>query len=229
MQQKLVITVSGDTSEELKAAIIAAGHALVRSSNPADEAGVNFDITELPAAEAQDWLPNTLYVVGTNALGEVIVSGTRSSQDAAKDEAIMTAALEYSQAVELRGVSFPERQLGGLFIRPAPPMPKLRSEVQEYSLRHITDIAKLDDADIPEFVRTLPGLIAMLKIAAADGTPNGLNLAEEMPVIQFTADNSSSVEVRHAQASVVASAEQLQAGWQRTKAMLPDHGASYQQ
>jgi hypothetical protein len=67
---------------------------------------------------------STIYHVGTDETGRVIARGTRSTSDAHKDFHIMHAALEFSQAYELRGVAFPERQLGGLFIRPAVEQPK---------------------------------------------------------------------------------------------------------
>lgn len=62
---------------------------------------------------------NTLYVLGTEDKGELVVRGSRSSFDAAHDFAIMDSALELSQAVELRNVSFAEHKVGGLLVRPA--------------------------------------------------------------------------------------------------------------
>ena len=216
LHKRLIIDVHGSTSEEIAAAIKAAGAALTTSTTPEDECGVGFS-TMLAVEEPSGLSPNTLYVVGTNAAGEVVIRGTRSSSDAARDQHIMEAALELSQAVELHGVQFNEHKLGGLLVRPVPKEAPLRDVVQEYALSHITDLAKLDDADIPHFVRTLPGLIAMLKIAAADGTPAGVNLAAIMPVVRYVADDSTNVAVRSDTTSVDTSTDALQAGWDRTK------------
>lgn len=92
-----------------------------------------------------------------------------------------------------------------------------RDVTPEYALSHITDLAKLADEDIPNMVRELPGLIAMMKLAAADGTKDGLNLAEVMPVIRYSANDSQTVTVRSETDSFEASGQQMQAGWARTK------------
>lgn len=216
LTKRLIIDVQGSTPEEVAAAIKAAGAALTTSTNPADECGDGFSVM-LAVEEPSRLSPNTLYVLGTNAAGEVVIRGTRSSSDAARDQHIMEAALELSQAVELRGVQFEEHQLGGLLVRPVPKAAPPRDAAQEYALSHITDLVKLDDADIPHFVRTLPGLIAMLKIAAADGTPAGVNLADVMPTVRYVANDGSLVTVRSTTATVEATGEQMQAGWERTK------------
>lgn len=216
LHKRLIIDVQGSTTEEIAAAIKAAGAALTTSATPEDECGVNFS-TMLAVEEPSGLSPNTLYVVGTNAAGEVVIRGTRSTSDAAKDQHIMEGALELSQAVELRGVNFNEHKLGGLLVRPAPRADVPRAVVQEYSLSHITDLAKLDDADIPHFVQSLPGLIAMMKIAAADGTPNGLDLTTVMPAVRYIPNGDSAVELRSDTGSVKATGEQMQAGWERTK------------
>lgn len=87
----------------------------------------------------------------------------------------------------------------------------------EYALSHITDLAKIPDADIPHFVSTLPGLIAMMKLAAADGTAAGVDLSKVMPVVRYTPDNSSTITLRSKTATVEASGDQMQASWNRTK------------
>lgn len=112
---------AGETKEELKAALVAAGEALAANASAGiggigDDSGT-WAITEVPYSPKMD--PNTLYVVGSDAEGTVVLRGTRSTSDAHADEHIMSAALELSQAVALRGVTFPERQLGGLLVRPA--------------------------------------------------------------------------------------------------------------
>jgi hypothetical protein len=216
LHKRLIIDVQGSTSEEIAAAIKAAGAALTTSTTPEDECGVGFS-TMLAVEEPSGLSPNTLYVVGTNAAGDVVIRGTRSSSDAARDQHIMEAALELSQAVELRGVQFDEHKLGGLLVRPVPKEAPLRDVVQEYVLSHITDLAKLDDEDIPHFVRTLPGLIAMLKIAADDDTATGVNLATIMPVVRYVADDSLNVSVRNDAASIETTTDALQAGWERKK------------
>lgn len=216
LNKRIIIDAQGSTPEELAAAIKAAGAALSTSTTPEDECGVNFS-TMLAVEEPSGLSPNTLYVVGTNAEGTVVIRGTRSSSDAARDQHIMESALELSQAVEFRGVQFKEHQLGGLLVRPVPKAEPLRDVVQVYELTHFTDMAKLDDADIPQFVRTLPGLIAMMKIAAADGTAAGVNLADVMPTIRFVANGDSLVTIRSETASLEATGEQMQAGWERTK------------
>jgi hypothetical protein len=216
LNKRIIIDAQGSTPEELAAAIKAAGAAIATSATPEDECGVNFS-TMLAVEEPSKLSPNTLYVLGTNAEGKAVIRGTRSSSDAARDHHIMEAALELSQAVEFRGVQFKEHQLGGLLVRPVPKTEPLRDVVQEYALSHITDLAKLDDADIPQFVRSLPGLIAMMKIAAADGTPNGANLAAIMPEVRYVANDDSLVTLRSETASFVATGEQMQAGWDRTK------------
>ena len=216
LHKRIIIDAQGSTAEEIAAAIKAAGAALTSSTTPEDECGVGFS-TMLAVEEPSGLSPNTLYVVGTNAAGEVVIRGTRSTSNAARDQHIMEAALELSQAVELRGVHFNEHKLGGLLVRPAPKAEPLRDVVHEYALSHITDLAKLDDEDIPHFVRTLPGLIAMLKIAAADGTPTGLDLAEVMPVLRYVADDSTSVVVKTETTTVNTTTDDIQAGYVRTK------------
>jgi hypothetical protein len=217
LQQQFIIDVQGNTQEEINAALIAAGVALGASKAPEDENGVNFVISRGTGPDSNEWAPNTLYVIGTDAQGKPVVTGSRSTTNAARDEHIMSSALELSQASELRGVKFTELRLGGLLVRPAPKPEPMRDVYQEYALSHITDLAKLEDADIPYFVHELPGLIAMLKVAAADGTEKGLNLADVLPVIRYTADASSTVSVRSDTQSFEATGAQLQAGWERTK------------
>lgn len=68
--------------------------------------------------ESQDYSPNTIYVIGTGPDAQLKIQSTRTSFDAAKDYHIMSAALELSQAVELRGVSFGEHAIGSLIVRP---------------------------------------------------------------------------------------------------------------
>lgn len=63
--------------------------------------------------------PNTLYVLGTDADGKMVIRSSRTSEDAVRDSTIMSSALELSQAVELRNVNFAEHMVGGLLVRPA--------------------------------------------------------------------------------------------------------------
>lgn len=215
MQQQFLINVQGNTPEELKAALVAAGVALGTSAEPEFEAGINFDITLAPAKEPAGWYPSTLHFIGTDIDGNVVISGARSTSDAARDEHIMSSALELSQAVELRNVRFDEHQLGGLLVRPAPKPAVPRAVAKLYELSHITDLSKLDDADIPAFVAELPGIIAMMKLAQP--VANGKSLAEILPVMKYVADGCPTVTVRSDAEVLVATGAQMQAGWDRTK------------
>lgn len=117
--KKIEIFVIGETETELAAAIVAAAKVLaegnVGKGTSSDDG--SWAILEVPVAPKMD--PNTLYVAGSDAEGKVVFRGWRSTSDAHADEHIMSSALELSQAVELRGVTFPERKLGGLLVRPA--------------------------------------------------------------------------------------------------------------
>lgn len=214
MHKRLIIDVQGSTPEEIAAAIKAAGAALTTSTTPEDECGDGFSVM-LAVEEPSRWSPNTLYVVGTNAEGEVVIRGSRSTSDAARDQHIMESALELSQAAELRGVQFKEHKLGGLLVRPVPKPAAPRATAQLYELSHITDLTKLDDADIPDFAAGLPGLIAMMKLAQP--VPDGKPLAEVLPVLKYVADGGPTVTVRGGDTSLVATGAQMQAGWERTK------------
>jgi len=214
LNKRIIIDVQGSTPEELAAAIKAAGATLTTSANPVDECGVNFSVMSAND-EPKHWTPNTLYVMGTNADGKVVISGTRSTSNAARDQHIMESALELSQAVELRDVKFDEHQLGGLLVRPAPKPAAPRNVAQLYELSHITDLTKLDDADIPAFAAELPGIIAMMKLAQP--VPDGRPLAEVLPVLKYVADGCPTVTVRGAGDELVATGEQMLAGWERTK------------
>jgi hypothetical protein len=57
----------------------------------------------------------------------------------------------------------------------------------------------------------------MLLIAAADGTPNGLDLTRVLPAVRSIPNGDSAVELRCDTGSVKATGEQMQAGWERTK------------
>lgn len=117
--RRIEIFVTGQSLEETDAAISAAANVLaagnVGRGTSSDDG--NWAILEVPVSPKMD--PNTLCVAGSDAQGNVVIRGTRSTSNAHADEHIMSAALELSQAVELRGVTFPERKLGGLLVRPA--------------------------------------------------------------------------------------------------------------
>jgi len=129
----------------------------------------------------------------------------------------MESALELSQAVELRGVNFKEHKIGGLLVRPVPAPKPARTVVPEYKLAHITDLADIADEDVDEFVRGLPGLISMMKIAKHDGSEQGLELATVMPIIRFIPDSSDQVQAKSGDIQVTATIAEMQAGWERTK------------
>lgn len=116
--QKVLIVGSGDDSAAIKAALQAAGAKLVEGHvNLSDDDGA-WSIEEV---KPEDLVlnPNTLYVIGTDADGKMVLQGTRSSFDASRDYQIMAGALELSQAVELRGVTFDAHKIGGLVVLPA--------------------------------------------------------------------------------------------------------------
>jgi hypothetical protein len=218
--QQIVIDVHGKSPEELTAAIQAAGNALATQSfeEAEDTGGVNFAISRGPVQAEEGYSANTLYVIGTNAEGQPMVRSFRTSFDAHKDYHIMSSALELSQAVELRGVEFGEHQLGSLLVRPVPKAKPLRDVAQIYDLAHITDLAKLDDEDIAYFVKDVPGLIAMLKLAKVECDKRGVVLAEVLPKLQYVADDSGTVTVNAETSSTTASGSAFVAGWLREQA-----------
>lgn len=119
LAKKIEIFAMGDTEADLSAAVTAAAEVLAagKAGKGTSSDDGSWAVLEVPVSPKMD--PNTLYVAGSDAEGNVVIRGTRSTSDAHADEHIMTAALELSQAVELRGVTFPERKLGGLLVRPA--------------------------------------------------------------------------------------------------------------
>jgi len=122
LKKQFIIDVEGDTPEALAAALCKAGQMLATGTHSSfyEEPERNVSIRENQENAGPDWAANTLYYFGTDAEGKVGIRGTRSSTDSSKDIEIMTGALELSQAVELRDVTFTEHRLGGLLVRPAP-------------------------------------------------------------------------------------------------------------
>jgi len=219
LKQQLVINVQGNNADELAAAIRAAGEAL--ATKPLDEAencdDARFRVTR-GASRTTSYDPNTLYVVGTDAEGKVTVRSARTSFDAARDYAVMSSALELSQAVQLRGVHFEEHQVGSLLVRPARKVLPLREAAQIYDLAHITDLVKLDEEDIAYFVNDLPGLIATLRFANDECEKRGEKLSDVMPLLQYVADSSGTVTLNAEGASMTAKGSAVVAGWKREQA-----------
>ncbi|KVP39981.1 hypothetical protein [Burkholderia ubonensis] len=220
LKQQLIIDVQGSNQDELAAAIKAAGSALATGTrqNAEDREDANFSISRGPLRTTQGYSPNTLYVVGTDATGKVILSSMRSSFDAHKDHHIMEGALELSQAVELRGVEFEEHKLGSLMVRPVPKAKPPRTAAQIYELTHITDLAKLDDEDIGEFVHELPGLIATLKFAKDECDKRGTVLSAVLPKLQYVADSQGTMTLNSESASTTVMGSDVIAGWKREQA-----------
>lgn len=117
--KKIEIFVMGETDADLAAALVAAAEVLVaeKAGKGTSSDDGSWAILEVPVSPKME--PNTLYVAGSDAEGNVVIRSTRSTSNAHADEHIMSAALELSQAVELRGVNFLEHKLGGLLVRPA--------------------------------------------------------------------------------------------------------------
>ena len=218
LKKQIVIDVSGNTEEELTANIKAAGTALAtKSLEDAEDSGdANFCISRGPT-RADDWSPNTLYVAGTNAEGKVVISGSRTTFDAHKDHHIMDAALELSQAVELRGVDFKEHKIGSLLVRPVPKERPQRDAAPLYELSHITDLVQLTDEDIPYFITDLPGLIATLRFAKDECDKRGNKLVDVLPKLQYVADSSGTVTLRSGNETdgITVSGVAVMEGWKR--------------
>jgi hypothetical protein len=158
----------------------------------------SYSYRELPLTGTK-WDANTLYVVGTNAEGDVVVKGTRSTFDAHKDHHIMESALELSQAVELRGVQFAEHQLGALLVRPAPAKPETQGgdvEKKAYCLSHISDLASMNADDVLAFAAALPSLVAALKVTKQACEAEGVDIKTVMPTLLYVADYDDSFELR---------------------------------
>lgn len=221
LRKQIVIDVSGSTEEELAAAVKAAGETLAAKSLDLAKESVdaNYGISRGPV-RAEDWSPNTLYVVGTDAQGTVVLRGSRTTFDARKDHHIMAAALELSQAVELRGVTFPEHKVGALLVRPVPKERPPQEGAPRYELAHITDLGQLADEDIPYFISDLPGLIATLKLAGDECAKQGNELSAVLPKLQYVADSSGTVTLRSVEggAGITVAGDAVQAGWQREQA-----------
>lgn len=67
---------------------------------------------------------------------------------------------------------------------------------KQYLLSHITDLANIDDADVPEFIRTLPVLIDGLKLASRAAEAEGVRLDVVLPNVKFVPDLKSDFIVR---------------------------------
>jgi hypothetical protein len=216
-KQQIIIEVQGETAEALAANIQAAGSTLASKSLDDAEFDGNEDFTITRQAVTTDkgYDPNMLYVIGTNEKGDPVIRSFRTSFDAAKDYHIMSSALELSQAVELRGVDFGEHQIGSLVVRPSPKVKPPRDVAQVYDLVHITDLAKLDDEDIPEFINDLPGMIAAMKLAKDECSKRGTTLIETMPMLQFVADSSGTVTVGSETESTTVKGSEILEGYKR--------------
>jgi hypothetical protein len=221
-KQQITIDVQGETAQALAAAIKDAAAALLSKSPDEAEADQNYYICRGPIGKVGDapegYSPNTLYVTGTNDKGAPVIRSFRTSFDAAKDYHIMSSALELSQAVELRGVDFGEHHVGSLVVRPVPKAKPPRDVAQVYDLVHITDLAKLDDEDIPEFISDLPGMIAAMKLARDECSKRGTTLIETMRMLQFVADSSGTVTLQSEAQSTTVAADAVVAGYVREKA-----------
>lgn len=219
LKQQVVLNVHGDNHDELAAAIRAAGEAL--ATKPLDEVekcgDARFSVTR-GVLRSSSYDPNTLYVVGTDGSSNVVIRSVRTSFDAPKDYAVMSSALELSQAVELRGIHFEEHQVGSLLVRPVRKDIPLREVAQTYELSHITDLVKLDEQDIAYFIKDLPGLIATLRFVKEECEKRGEKLPEVMPLLQYVADSSGTVTLNAEGASITAEGSALIASWSREQA-----------
>lgn len=57
----------------------------------------------------------------------------------------------------------------------------------QIQLAHITDLAKLSDAEAVQFAKDIPGLVATLRLAARAAQSDGLQLADVLPHVTFDA------------------------------------------
>lgn len=60
-------------------------------------------------------------------------------------------------------------------------------------LSHITDLANLPSDNVEQFVKDLPGLIAMMKIAKQECDESGVTLRQVMPLLRFAPEKSDVV------------------------------------
>lgn len=218
-QQQIIIDVQGTTEEELNSAIKKAGAALVSGRalrEECDEANFAVRLGSEPS-----WSPNSLYVIGTDAAGNIIISSTRSSVDARKDQHIMDAALELSQAVEFRGVEFKEHKIGGLLVRPVPKAKPMRDTAQLVELSHISDMANIDDEDVAEFIASLPGVIAAMKLAKQECAAIGIPLSQAMPMLQYVADSADSLSIVSESTNLTITSDTALTAWSQVSPEAP--------
>lgn len=65
-----------------------------------------------------------------------------------------------------------------------------------HALAHITDLHRLNDEELAQFVRELPGMVAGLRIADRSAQEQGLKLADIFPVVTFDPDLKEDLVLR---------------------------------
>ena len=101
-------------------------------------------------------------------------------------------------------------------------------------LNHITDLHKLDDAEVAQFAAELPSIVASLRIAARTASRAGIPLSEAFPTLTFVPEMNDTtifrrgnrqVEVNHGDAAALdraqAAADQVLRNMTSTKGPRP--------
>lgn len=79
-----------------------------------------------------------------------------------------------------------------------------------HHLSHITDLHRLSDDELHQFMKELPGMVAGLRIAHRAAEEEGLKLSEVFPIVAFDSDTKlNQVVFAHNERVVGASVEHM--------------------